>query len=292
MLASLLLLLTSCGDGGGEISWEFRFVNDALLGAATVVDARIREGGCSGAIIYSAEIARGDMGMAMSPPVLDDGSYGFEGEARDGNCRAFAGGCVEVTIPRETPVVVEMSGISPMQACPPAMCSGGRCGGGGTDGGMCTATETVCDDSDDNDCDMMTDCADSDCASSPACEACGEVICGACSVCTDGMCETAPDGEACGGGSCQGGECCTGCWDGSACQGGSEGTACGSGGGACAVCEDDCGTCSGGSCSNMPSGTMCMGGMGLCADGTCCTGARSLAPALRAICQPCAARVA
>lgn len=77
---------------------------------------------------------------------------------------------------------------------PPPVCGDGTCSGAETrcscpgDCGAPPATETVCNDGLDADCDGATDCADSDCAASPSCA-------------------TTCDGD----GTCEAGETCNNC---------------------------------------------------------------------------------
>ena len=58
------------------------------------------------------------------------------------------------------------------------------------------------------------------------------------------------EGEPCGDGAgvCRGGECCTGCWNGSSCAGGRAVNACGVAGGDCVSCTTG-NACAGGSCT-------------------------------------------
>jgi hypothetical protein len=96
-----------------------------------------------------------------------------------------------------------------------------------------------------------------------------------------GPCDGLDEGAVCttprGSGICRGGNCCTGCWDGTACRGGTTGTACGVGGGACRSCEDgvECSSdlCIAGACANppAPAATPCDDGL-FCTEVDRCTG--------------------
>ncbi len=134
---------------------------------------------------------------------------------------------------------------------------------GGTDGSACTARETLCGDTRDNDCDGQTDCADTDCAA---------VACDDRDSCTTG--------EKCSGGSCP------------------RGTAV-----ICNTptnpCQQQLGSCESGTgrCIYMPlgDGTLCGAGQAArCCSGTCINttlngtncGGCGLACAMGQVCQP------
>ena len=114
-------------------------------------------------------------------------------------------------------------------------------------------TEATCDDGIDNDCDGPVDCADSDCATDPAC------------VCNNnGTCEVGEDCETCPN------DCASGTTSGAVCGNG----ICEAGNGeTCTTCAADCAGRTGGK----PSNRFCCGfGDGLnpegCDDSRCTTG--------------------
>jgi hypothetical protein len=269
------LTLVGCEGDPQPLGWELEFEGRTLLERARVVEATILEGGCSGEELYSVEVVMGELSNA-EVPVLADGTWGFAGRARDESCVLFAEGCTEVELPTVGPVVVILTPRgAEIPACSSTFCEGGRCSDVPVDGGMedtCQASETVCDDGIDDDCNGDTDCDDAACESDPGCAACAMITCDACEDCRGGECVPAADETACAGGTCWGGSCCVGCWDGISCRNGDEDTICGNGGGRCASCEG-CGTCMGNACvESMPDSTPCAGGGGLCLGGVCCTG--------------------
>lgn len=293
--------IAGCTPAPRGLSWTIEFESTALHDQTSVVEARILQGGCAGStVVYRAE-ARASGTMAMRPPELGPGTYGFAASARDASCNEIGSDCVAVVLPGPTMVNDVLHALAGMPACPPALCHTGSCevdagvrdagpgdtgamdGGGGLDDvGLdaampdaftCPPTETSCTGGTDEDCDGHTDCADSDCTSDPACAACLGVSCGACQACNPatGMCGPATDGDVCTGGHCLGGACCTGCVQGGTCQTGNTTSACGTGGAGCATCGD-CTSCNGTSCTPVGSRDVCAGGAGRCASGTCCTG--------------------
>ncbi len=274
-LVSLLALLSGCKGDPRPLGWEIEFDQPALLSRATVVEAVILEGGCDGEERFSTEVVMGEL-SAADVPVLADGTWGFAGHARDESCTLFAEGCTIVELPEVGPVVVTLSARSmEVPACSRTFCEGGRCRDMPVDGGMvdtCRATETVCDDGIDDDCNGSVDCDDSACASDAACEACASVTCDACQTCRAGDCVPVADETSCGDGKCYGGSCCVGCWDGISCRTGDVDSICGSAGDRCLSCAG-CGTCTDGACAaTAMDNDPCAGGAGLCISGVCCDG--------------------
>jgi hypothetical protein len=128
------------------------------------------------------------------------------------------------------------------------------------DAGPCTATETSCTDGLDRDCDLATDCADSDCAGQ---------------ACDDG--DPCTHGDRCSGGACVGtpitcadDDCVTRACNGTAsCDEAprADGTACSDDGN---PCTDD--ECSGGRCDHVARGGACPDDGNPCTDDVCASG--------------------
>jgi alpha-tubulin suppressor-like RCC1 family protein len=90
-------------------------------------------------------------------------------------------------------------------------------------------------------------------------------------------CAELEDGSPCPGavaGTCRGGECCTGCWDGTSCVTSPTTSRCGAGGALCIECTGstplcESGTCAPDPCASGADGDPCPGGR--CVEGACCT---------------------
>lgn len=123
---AVLLLASACG-GVSEPRWTFRFESEATAASATLVRARILEGGCDGAVtLHEVELV-GDVVPDRMPPLLDDGRYGFAGEALDDACVVVASACVEVDLPQSAEIVVELADGPGTALCPAGTCNAGRC---------------------------------------------------------------------------------------------------------------------------------------------------------------------
>lgn len=107
--------------------WTFRFSSPETAARASLVRARIVEGGCDGSVtLHDVELV-GDMAPERMPPLLDGGRYGFAGEALDDACVVVASACVEVDLPRSAEIVVELSDGPGTVLCPAGTCNAGRC---------------------------------------------------------------------------------------------------------------------------------------------------------------------
>lgn len=251
------LLAIACTAPAASLEWTIDFAEDAPRPPEVAsVRAFIVEGGCAGTeIVYDVTIVPSS--MTMSPPRLDDGTWGFGAEARDSSCALVAEACEDVVVPGTVEVLLVLDAVRPPgPGCvAPAVCAGGACTAGdagmidaGRDAGRdagppCPARETSCGDGIDEDCDGPTDCADTDC-----------------------------DHQACSGGRCIGAVCCTTCERGDgACAASATNNACGSGGAPCVACPE-CAPCNGGACGAPVAGTSCTGGTCAGTPPTCCTG--------------------
>lgn len=129
-LAVVSWLAAASGCEPRSASWRFVFDTDDLRARAAVVEARIYEGGCGGSrVLYEALISP-DPGAAV-PPELEAGTYGFWGQAGSADCRWFAEGCVERTLPLGDGAVIQVTlrGAPVELYCSTGHCSEGRCGG-------------------------------------------------------------------------------------------------------------------------------------------------------------------
>lgn len=124
---ALLALLQGCAVEVRDLAWGFTFDDESLSARAAIVEGRLLSGGCAGAPLYEADVARGE--VPSMPPSLPAGRYGFEGVARDAACVEYARGCLEVDLPRPVgaEVLVRLSATAERAAC--TACSAGRCDG-------------------------------------------------------------------------------------------------------------------------------------------------------------------
>lgn len=137
--AALLLgaLVTAfIGCDARRASWNFTFAENSLKTRAAVVEARILADGCSGSrVLYETSIDPST--NATSPEELTPGTYGFFGRAGDVDCRWFAEGCVEKTLPldEEESISVRLLEIQQQIYCYTGTCVDGLCIGEEQDSG-------------------------------------------------------------------------------------------------------------------------------------------------------------
>lgn len=135
----MLISLAGCGGDPHALDWGFQFAEPALRARATVIEARILSGGCTGTVVFTTEIpVTGAMSVATARPgELAAGRYGLSGSARDSACSIIAEGCLEVQLPAaaDTRQIVTLTGATERPACDPGVCSNGSCAGAGADGG-------------------------------------------------------------------------------------------------------------------------------------------------------------
>lgn len=126
--ALLLLLLAGCKEPR-DLAWEAQFDDTALRDRVRVLEADIREGGCTGSAIWSLAFDVDAPPATMGPPDLSPGTYGFAIVARDSACERYASGCTEVVLPQEpgATVIVVLSAFPGGAACPASACSDGTC---------------------------------------------------------------------------------------------------------------------------------------------------------------------
>ncbi len=232
VLVASSTLLAACSSS--NLAWVFEFGDQTLADRAVIVEGQVRQGGCDGAVIWSARATR-DSAADMSPPELAAGTYGLAGVAIDGDCVEFATGCVEITVPSgDETTTVTLTASAEDTMCPPEQCMDGTCSGMGDaamDGAMDAPPDTPASDG-ALDGDTAVGDADADAADTAVMDT---------SVSCTG------DGD-CTGGTCVGGSCCFGCVAFGACVSGDDDGACGRGGGACDACTCPTDHCNAGTC--------------------------------------------
>lgn len=150
--AAVLLLLAACDPSLRELTWRY---DTRALDEPTSLEARIREGGCDGAIVFEDRFAIGATGAL--PDRLRKGTYGFELLARDADCAEIGRGCVELALPTDDPeVVVALTpstgpgcdGVCTDGLCVPSTPDAGPDDAGPNDGGVrdASCTDCPCDD--------------------------------------------------------------------------------------------------------------------------------------------------
>jgi hypothetical protein len=187
---ALALVGGGCAPSPTPLTWRVELEDASLLARAAVVDARILRGGCGGPEVYGTALRPGGV-MALAPPVLEAGVWGFAASAQDSGCVRFADVCDEIVLPGTTLVVSSPSRLgAEVAACAGARCDDGSCRTEDRDGdgvGVCLAGEPLgacdCDDGDgdvrpgaadacgdrmDEDCDGFDDECDVDCDGFPA----------------------------------------------------------------------------------------------------------------------------
>lgn len=96
--ASALVLFGACAPDPSGLQWKLAFDSPALQARAARLEARIAKGGCaSNDIVFATRFL--PSAAAAEPPVLARGKYGFIARAQDAECRWYAQGCVELTLP-------------------------------------------------------------------------------------------------------------------------------------------------------------------------------------------------
>jgi hypothetical protein len=95
---SIVLALSAGCAPAQQATWWIEFDSTALGARASLVEASVIVGGCSGdEVVYSVRFAGAS--AAVAPPTLAPGSYGFAARARDASCRWYAAGCADVMLP-------------------------------------------------------------------------------------------------------------------------------------------------------------------------------------------------
>jgi hypothetical protein len=267
-LALVVLGGLGCTASPHGLSWTIDFETRALHDQTAAVEATIRSGSCTGAVLYRTTL-RPSGSMMMTPPMLGPGIYGFAATAYDATCTPIGDDCQSITLPGTASVMDLIRAHMGTAACSASSCTSGVCqvDAGTPDAGAHDAS--------------AIDLGAAHDAAGDAGSMCTGVICPPCHSCdpTNGQCRMDSNGTACTNGVCASGACCTGCIDGTgACQSGTAVGACGRAGVTCAGCSE-CETCNGTSCVSASDGSMCL--TGSCLNGHCCAGC-----AIVGTCQP------
>lgn len=115
----IVAALAAC-DGTENVEWRF-VADDAIAPRIDAIEAEIVAGGCSStSVIFETEIVVA-ASRATTPPVLEAGTYGMRGRARDANCSVIGEGCVTVEVPVGDDVVVPLTALAtPTDGCTPS----------------------------------------------------------------------------------------------------------------------------------------------------------------------------
>lgn len=116
------------GCDARTVSWSFTFAERSLKTRAVVVEARILADSCAGSrVIYESTFDPSR--RASAPDELAPGSYGFFGRAGDADCRWFAEGCVQKTLPLgdDEAITVRLLEIQEQLHCYTGTCVDGIC---------------------------------------------------------------------------------------------------------------------------------------------------------------------
>lgn len=139
-----------CGDVR-DLRWEYDLIGDRLDDVPGI-QARIRRGGCLGAIEWEAQWQRGQPGP--TPPRLTHGeSWGFEIRLLDLGCAVRATGCADVRLPSSNGVVTQVlvqptphaNACNGMQVCADGRCVDGVPDDGGVECESCCPEDTCMD---------------------------------------------------------------------------------------------------------------------------------------------------
>jgi hypothetical protein len=152
------------------------------------LEAEIRTGGCTGAVLFGTVFPIDAAPTTMGPPSLGPGRYGFHVAARDVDCTTIALGCTELALPQApgATVLVTLEGLSGPAACSAAACRDGLCDDP-ADAGPFDAAAPVCDagvECSGSCVDLLTD--------PDHCGACGARCRGARACCIGGACALCP----------------------------------------------------------------------------------------------------
>ena len=133
LIVAAALTSVGCAAGREERSLPWRIELGDHRSATVAIVARIRDGGCSGSALYETAFLV-DAASAL-PPALPPGRYGFEAEARRGDCSVIASLCVprDLPAPVGTAVVLLLDGNASDAACERSECANGVCSGEGRD---------------------------------------------------------------------------------------------------------------------------------------------------------------
>ncbi|MEM9862610.1 MAG: hypothetical protein AAF938_13385 [Myxococcota bacterium] len=120
-----LLLLASACAAETSPPWVIAFEDDEMRARSRIVEAQIREGGCSGDVVHDVRFSVNGSPEAM-PPRLDPGRFGFSARAVGEDCEVVGEGCVEVDLPVDR-IVVSLERGASIRLCPVGTCQAGEC---------------------------------------------------------------------------------------------------------------------------------------------------------------------
>jgi hypothetical protein len=208
---ALSVALAACSNDRA-LEWGVHFATPSLAARATHVEAAIRAGSCTSAIVFVADFPVADGSAAAMPSRLAPGRYALTARARDAACTWFAEGCLEIDLPTAGPAIVEVVAAAESPACPPGACVAGACAspdagsdGGARDAPMGRTDAPSCSVPLGGACGPTAECCEGDCcagecadrSTDPAhCGACGNV-CGPSSSCAAGACVCDPGSADC-----------------------------------------------------------------------------------------------
>src|SRR6185295_11562292 len=124
-------------------------------------------------------------GVCENPPIAGCVSCATDGDCADGSpCTREAcgpNGSCEVTAVAGCVRCTTVAQCADEDVCTADVCAAGVCRHDRIDGCQeFTPTAEICTDGVDNDCDQLVDCADPNCAASPACAPPPKELCGNC----------------------------------------------------------------------------------------------------------------
>lgn len=153
--AAICVCALGCDAGTTTVvSWGYRFGDAGDRSRATLIAARVLEGGCdSSEVLFESSFVHPD-GRGPAPPVLDAGAFGFEVRAVTDECATIALGCRDVELPGPmlTTVMVDLVHHDEPSRCPGRRCTSTICEAPRPDGAIdldagsseCTADRVDC----------------------------------------------------------------------------------------------------------------------------------------------------
>lgn len=135
--STLVLLVAvwtaACGsDSPRATPWRIAFASSTQRARAIGAELTVREGGCSGSVVWRSTI-RGEGGDGSMPPALGPGTYCLSGRALSEECTWFLRGEQRVQLPLEAEEEARLVLAEPI--APERRCSGEACGPCSADGG-------------------------------------------------------------------------------------------------------------------------------------------------------------
>ncbi|MBI2893413.1 MAG: hypothetical protein HYY06_07660 [Deltaproteobacteria bacterium] len=160
-----------------DLEWTVTFATQDLADRAVAVEGSILEGGCEGGTtLYSATIGE----ISDDPPLLEAGTFGFAGRARNVQCQWYAAGCKTLELPASDDAVAVMLDAEAGGPFCEGPCLDGACGPPGAT--ICEAGLADCNNDETDGCEADLGAART---------------CGGCAPCEDYFpyCALEPDGS-------------------------------------------------------------------------------------------------